>query len=121
MKNFLFLLLFGLFFSACQKEHQSPEEQLITALEEKANVDDKPIVLFLMKNETLCGKIDCEIKVLEEGNTTVRLLTKEGLFMRGIKWHFEVKEWVSAPEVVARSNRGQILTDQQVEHKCRGN
>ena len=121
MKKFLLLFLLGSFFSACQKEYQSPEEQLVNAIENKANIGQEPLDVMFLKSEKLCDKIDCGQDVIQEGNTTITLYSREDIFMRAPSIYFRLAKWDEAPRVIALDKRGELLTDEQVQHKCRGN
>ena len=120
MKN-LFLFIALVLILSCQKDHQSPEEQLVQAIEEKANIGDRPLNVMILKTEKLCSKIDCTVDVIEEGKTTLTIYSKEEIFMRAPNVYFKLAQWADAPTVLAIGKRGELLTDEQVEHKCRGN
>jgi hypothetical protein len=121
MKRLILFAFALLMISACQKDYQSPEEQLITAIETKANIGDGPLDAMILKTEKLCGKIDCSVNIIEHGNTTLTIYSKEDIFMRAPSIYFRLAQWTDAPSVVAIGKRGELLTDEQVEHKCRGN
>ena len=124
MKNIIYLFVLILvtsFAISCEKENQSPEEQLVSAVEQKANVGDNTLNVMMLKTNDLCQKVDCSTGIVKSGKTTINIYTREDLFMRAAKFYFRLAQWTDAPEVIAIGERGKILTDQQVEHKCRGN
>ncbi|NNF33274.1 MAG: hypothetical protein HKN68_04155 [Saprospiraceae bacterium] len=121
MKQLLLLTLTLMVIYSCQKDYQSPEEQLVAAIENKANMGDRPLDALVLKTDKLCGKIDCTVDVIEHGNTTLTIYSREDIFMRAPSIYFRLAQWTDAPSVVAIGRRGELLTDEQVEHKCRGN
>ncbi len=120
MKNLVLLFALAIILG-CQKDYQSPEQQLVQAIEEKANNGDRPLSVMVLKSDQLCTKIDCTVDVIEEGKTTLTIYSREDIFMRAPNVYFKLAQWTDAPSVVAIGKRGELLTDEQVEHKCRGN
>ena len=121
MKYILSITLITLFFVSCQKDYQSPEEQLVQAIEKKANAGDRSLDVMVLKSDKLCSKIDCTENIIEVGTTTLTIYSREDIFMRAPSIYFRLAQWEEAPQVEAIGKRGELLTDEQVQHKCRGN
>lgn len=121
MKNLLglFVLLFILI--GCNKEYQSPEEQLVDVIQGKlAGVAEKA-TFFVLKNDKLCNQLDCEKQKFSIDGATVRIMTREDIFMHGQRVFFEVVAWEQSPQVAVHGGKGQPIVVDPVTGKCRGN
>jgi len=123
MKKISFLLLGVAFLiSSCVKEDTDQIQDLVTAINElDTETGHTSTVIYILKNDDLCHKIDCLKNKREEGNKKVEIYSREGLFMRGVKSYYHVVKWEERPEVRYKIWERIDSSEEDKTEKCRGN
>ena len=121
MKAFIPFLLCVFIIVSCEKETLSPQEQLVEAIQSKFSKTVKTADVFILQNDIICQNLDCGQVKISTADLTLRIHSREGLFMRGVDKYFEVVEWKELPNVQLRGNWVQDSPFEHTGEKCRGN